>query len=202
MTNGIFERHRKAGVALAAFGTIALIASAAQARDTDYKLAIADVVQNAEYRGRLGTEVAFYFGNQRGPGGENLGEYVANEKTNAFNKSDETACRWAMLSALLKLKQRAKKLGADAVVNVVSYYKKDEFVSDGQFDCHAGTFTAAVALKGTMIKAGAAAPSPAPTIAKGRDPVPTKSKPATSAGQGNKNGSPGDGGVLGLGVVQ
>jgi uncharacterized protein YbjQ (UPF0145 family) len=139
--------------ALLAIAITLAAAPAAQARDTDYKLRIDDVLQNAEYKGRLGDDVAFSFGNQR-VGGESLGEYTANEKTNSFGKSDETACRWAMLSALLKLKQRAKQLGGDAVVNIVSYYKKVTFASASQYECHAGGIIAGVALKGTVVKLG------------------------------------------------
>ena len=187
--------------ALLAVAITLAVVPAAQARDTDYKLKIDDVLQNAEYKARLGDDVTFSFGNQR-VGGESLGEYTANEKANSFGKSDETACRWAMLSALLKLKQRAKQLGGDAVVNIVSYYKKGEFSSTTEFDCHAGALIAGVALRGTVIKRGAPAivatapASPAPTKAKAKAPT-TSSKSTTSKGStGN------DGGGLGLGVMQ
>src|SRR5689334_8138013 len=91
------------GAWLLALAIVLSGAPPAEARDTDYKLRIDDVLQNAEFRTKLGDDVTFSFGNQR-VGGESLGEYVANEKTNSFGKSDEKACRWAMLSALLKLK--------------------------------------------------------------------------------------------------
>ena len=74
---------------------------------------------------------------------------VSNRKTNAANKSDEEACRWAALSALLAFQKNAKERGANAVVDIVSYYKKNEFRSATNFECFAGSFVAGVALKGT-----------------------------------------------------
>ena len=40
----------------------------------------------------------------------------------------------------------------NAVVNIQSYYKKREFVSQTEYQCGAGTFVAGVALKGTLVK--------------------------------------------------
>jgi uncharacterized protein YbjQ (UPF0145 family) len=77
---------------------------------------------------------------------------VVNPKTNAANKTDEVACQWVMLSALIDLQARAKRVGADSIVGIESYYKKVPFSSDKEFECHAGAFTAGVALRGKMVK--------------------------------------------------
>ena len=76
--------------------------------------------------------------------------YVTNRKTNSVGKPDDVACRWAMLSALIELRDTARKLHANAVINVVSYYKKNVASSDTQYECHAGNIIAGVALKGTV----------------------------------------------------
>jgi hypothetical protein len=131
------------------------LCSAAQARDTEYKLKIDEVLQNPEYRGKLGDTVAFYFGNQPAPHvGKSFGEFVTNKKTNSFGKPDEEACRWVMLSALLELRDRAWKMGGNAVTNIVSYFKKDTASSESVYECHAGAFVAGVALRGTVVKLG------------------------------------------------
>lgn len=141
---------------IAALGAMT-IASDAHARDTEYNLPIAEAIQDAELRTNLGNEVAFYFSGQPNPPiAKSFGEYVTNKKTNAFGKPDLVACRWAMLSALLQLRDRAKQLGADAVINIVSYYKKDATASATNYVCHAGAVVAGVALKGTFVKTGAA----------------------------------------------
>jgi uncharacterized protein YbjQ (UPF0145 family) len=81
-----------------------------------------------------------------------MGSGVSNRKTNAANKSDEEACRWAALSVLKEFQESAKKRGANAVVDIVSYYKKNEFKSASNYECYAGAFVAGVALKGTYAK--------------------------------------------------
>ena len=125
----------------------------AEARDTQYKLKIAEVLNNPAFKPKLGDDVAFYFGNQKSAAvAESYGEWVTNRKTNSAGKADEEACRWAMLSALVELRERAKKLNANAVTNIVSYYKKNTFSSDAEYECHAGAVVAGVALKGTVVK--------------------------------------------------
>ena len=121
----------------------------AAARDTELHLGIADVL--AEYKDQLGGDIAFYFGNQPSPPvKQKFDAYVTNRKTNSVGKPDDTACRWAMLSALIELRDRARKLGANAVIDIVSYYKKDTASSDTQYECHAGNIIAGVALRGTV----------------------------------------------------
>lgn len=130
---------------------VVLSSGSALARDTKYLLKIADVLAMPE-AGRLDPNIKFYFGTGKGPQGEPRGEAVANAKTNAANKSDEEACRWVMISALLELQKKAKAVGATAVVGIESYYKKVVFSSETEFECHAGAIMAGVALRGQLIK--------------------------------------------------
>lgn len=125
----------------------------AQARDTKHLLSISEGIATQDAEARLDGKVRFYFGNQSHPKVlSTLGSDFTNRKTNAFGKSDEKACNWAFLSALVQLEKRAAELGANAVVNIVSYYKKNVFSSDSQFECHAGALMAGVALKGDFVK--------------------------------------------------
>src|SRR4051812_16986297 len=127
----------------------ATFATPALARDTVYKLKLADVLAMPEAKGKLDKSVAFYLAGAKRPMVvETLGEGVTNKKTNGMGKSDEFGCKWAALSALIALQETAKKKGANAVVDIVSYYKKNEFKSARDFECHAGTFVVGVALKG------------------------------------------------------
>lgn len=133
--------------------TALLSAQHAQARDTEYHLKIDAVMKDPDYPTAVGNDVAFFFATQNSPViDRSLGEFVTNRKTNSFGKPDEDACRWAMLSALKELRERAISLGGDAVVNIVSYYKKNVAASETDYECHAGGFVAGVALKGTVIK--------------------------------------------------
>ena len=123
----------------------------APARNTIHKLIIANFMANPEYAGRL-EGVSFFFGDQPHPVvDENFGEYRTNKKTNAFNKTDEAACEWAMLSAMLSLHQRAQSLGANAVIDIKSNYKNNEESSATEYTCGAGALMAGVALIGTFV---------------------------------------------------
>ncbi len=125
----------------------------ALARDTRHMYPINAALKTPASEGKLGTGVAFYFGKQAHPTvAQNLGEYTANRKTNAANKSDQEACDWVFLSALLALRDRALQEGGDAVINIKSFYKKNEVVSDSEYECHAGGMLSGVALQGTVVK--------------------------------------------------
>jgi uncharacterized protein YbjQ (UPF0145 family) len=124
------------------------------ARDTKLLLPIATAMEGANNaKEKLSGSVKFFFGNQPHPQVlTKLGTDVSNLKTNAFGKSDETACNWVFLSAMIALDKRAQQLGANAVVNIVSYYQKIEMSSPTEFECHAGAVIAGVALKGDFVK--------------------------------------------------
>jgi uncharacterized protein YbjQ (UPF0145 family) len=129
------------------------VAWPAFARDTKYLLPIAAALEAKDAKEKLDGSVKFYFGDQPTPTIiTKLGTDVTNQKTNAFGKSDERACNWVFLSAMIQLEKRAKQLGANAVVNIVSYYRKDVMSSPTEFECHAGTVIAGVALRGEFVK--------------------------------------------------
>ena len=125
----------------------------AHAADRKVMLPIADAMSAPETQEKLDSSIKYYFGNQKTPKVlKKLGKDASNKKTNAFGKSDEAACQWAFLSAMLSLEQRAKELGANAVVNIVSNYKKVEMSSETEYECHAGALMAGVALKGEFVR--------------------------------------------------
>ncbi|OGB23121.1 MAG: excinuclease ATPase subunit [Burkholderiales bacterium RIFCSPLOWO2_02_FULL_57_36] len=131
------------------------VAWPAHARDTKHMLPIASAMQVSDAQEKLDGSIRFFFGKQKAPKVlAKLGSDISNRKTNAFGKSDEVACNWAFLSALIALEKRAQALGANAVVNIVSYYKRNEMSSPTEFECHAGGIMAGVALKGDFVKIG------------------------------------------------
>jgi hypothetical protein len=129
----------------------ALVMTVSHARDTRLKLPIKDAMETAAAQEKLGTDVKFVFGSAPA-GAKTLGTYVSNKKTNFANKSDKEGCEWAFLSAMISLKQRALAEGGNAVVNIQSYYKKNEFTSATEYECGAGAFVGGVALRGTVAK--------------------------------------------------
>lgn len=130
-----------------------LACTPAMARDTEYKVPLAEVLEMPEAQGKLDGTVKFYLAGQSTPAViQKLGEDVSNRKTNGVGKEDRFGCKWAALSALIALQDKAKSLGANAVVDIVSYYKKSTFSSPTDFECHAGAMVIGVALKGTYAK--------------------------------------------------
>lgn len=127
-----------------------LLPHTVHARDSQLRLPVAEVLDPAYHQGKLDGSVQFYFADQATPPVRaQRGEGVANRKTNAANKSDREACRWVMLSALIALQDAAKDRGANAVINIQSYYKKHEFASSSEYECGAGALLAGVTLTGT-----------------------------------------------------
>ncbi len=116
-------------------------------------LPFATLLDSPEARSKLDGSVQFFLAGQATPNiVERKGEGVTNKKTNGFNKDVTTGCQWAALSALIALQQSAKQLGANAVVDIVSYYKKNTFSSATEYECHDGAFVTGVALKGIYAK--------------------------------------------------
>jgi uncharacterized protein YbjQ (UPF0145 family) len=125
----------------------------AHARDDKLMFPIAPALEAKDAKEKLDGSVKFYFGDQQTPKIlTKLGTDVTNQKTNAVSKSDERACNWVFLSAMIQLDKRAKQLGANAVVNIVSYYQKNVMSSPTEFECHAGNIIAGVALRGEFVK--------------------------------------------------
>lgn len=136
--------------------TTALLLSAlpglSQARDTALYLPFDKVVQQMLTEKKLDGSIKFYLAGVQPRGKVSVVSpaAVTNKKTNAFNKSDEAACEWALQSALLTLQDAARKVSANAVTNIASYYKKNERKDAATYECHAGAVIAGVALKGDL----------------------------------------------------
>lgn len=123
---------------------------AAQAADRMSMNSFKAAVDAGKAEGKLDGSVKFYLAGT-GPKGKVLkANAVTNRKTNAFGKDDDKACEWAAMSALISLQEAAKQAGANAVINIVSYYKKNVNKSTTQYECHAGGVIAGVALRGDL----------------------------------------------------
>ncbi len=130
-----------------------LLTTQAHSRDTKHMMSIAEALETADYKEKLNPNIALYFGDQSHPKIiKSFGNFPTNKKTNSFNKSDETACQWVMLSALLALQARAEREGGNAIINIASYYKKNIVKSTTEFECHAGGFMTGAALTGEVVK--------------------------------------------------
>lgn len=126
---------------------------AAEARKSDLKLSIEEAMASADAKDKLGSDIKFFFGKQKTPKIlEQFGEASTMKNTNAFNKSDEAACQWAFLSAMIALKERAEKEGANAVVNIRTRNTHIDNSSSTEYECSAGNVVARVSLTGKFVK--------------------------------------------------
>lgn len=129
------------------------LAGPALARDTVLQIPLADVLEMPEAKDKLDGSVKFFLAGAPTPEVlKRLGTDTSNQKTNGVGKSDEFGCKWAILSALIQFQRSAKRQDANAVVDLASYYKKNEVKNPATIECHAGAVVIGAALKGTYAK--------------------------------------------------
>jgi hypothetical protein len=127
-------------------------AQAADARDDKYMLPIKAALESTEARAKPDGSVKFFFGKEAAPQVvSKLGQVTFHGKANTRRSDDVKACNAAFLAALVDFEKRAKKVGANAVVNIISYYKNVEMSSPTEFECHAGAAAHAI-LRGDLVK--------------------------------------------------
>lgn len=133
--------------------SLAVFSTNSFARDDIGSYSIETALNSEVAKAKLGTDIKFYFGEQKHPKVlSDFGEFKTNKKTNAFNKTDEEACDWVFLSAMIALKDRAVKEGGNAVIDIKSNYKNNLTSSEETFQCGAGTMVAGVALTGKVVQ--------------------------------------------------
>ena len=136
---------------LTAVLSLAGVASA-QAADEMHDFNFQDAVSRAVADGTLDGSVKFYLAGTRSGGKVIQKGLVTNKKTNGFAKSAESSCDHVLRSALIQFQNTAKAKGANAVTNIVSYYKANETKSSTTYQCAKGMAVAGVALKGDLAK--------------------------------------------------
>jgi hypothetical protein len=143
----------KSWIAAAAI-TLSALPGVSQARDTTHYLPFDAVITQMTQEGKIDGSVKFYLAGVQPKGKITVISpgAVTNKKTNAFNKTDPEACNWVVQSAILQLQEAAKKVNANAVTNIVSFYKSVERKDPSTYECHAGAIMAGVALKGDLSK--------------------------------------------------
>jgi hypothetical protein len=146
--------NKLAAVAGAATMTALLVtAPVADARDTLQKFPIEAALAKAQASGQLAAGVKLFFGTQKhAKPTAQLGPARTNKKTNFFNKTDQEGCEWAFLSSMITLTQYAQRVGGNAVVNIRSNYKNNEFSSETEYQCGAGNVTGGTAFVGDVVK--------------------------------------------------
>ena len=140
--------------ALAAAGVAALLlAPAAQARDDRMLFDIGPVLQGPLGKDRFDDTVQFYWSEQPYPQPTATFDIQTSERR-AFapTRTEQQACEVAFVEALAALRDHAKDVGGNAVVDIKSIYKNREFRSETEFECRGGYVVTTVALEGRVVK--------------------------------------------------
>lgn len=134
--------------------SFAIAAPSAIAADKRVELPLQELLDSPQAKeAGIDGSVRFYLAGQAHPAvASRMGEDVSNKKTNGVGKSDVESCRWVALSVLKAFQEGAKARGANAVIDITSYFKKNEFKSATNYECYAGNIMSGVALKGTYAK--------------------------------------------------
>lgn len=117
-------------------------------------LSFQHAVDQATQSGKLDGSVKFYLAGNTPPGEVTVvnDNVTSSRKTNAFGKSTQETCDWAMQSVLIALQNSARSAGANAVVDIVSNYNNVVHSDPQNFECHKGFLMSGVAVKGKLAK--------------------------------------------------
>ena len=136
-----------------ALASVALFAAApAQADDAVTNHSIEAVTARPEYAAEI-SGVRFFFADAPHPAVARTIEEDARTsvRTRKLGRSNEEACQWVMLSALIQLRDHAQAVGGNAVINIRSNWRNQEWPSRTEYQCAAGFLMAGVALKGDVV---------------------------------------------------
>ncbi|MDP4076784.1 excinuclease ATPase subunit [Acidovorax sp. A1169] len=136
---------------------LALLSAATVAHAREEKaslLPLEETVARGIREGKLDGSVTFHLSGAPAPQGTAtpLGEEYLHRRTSNIGKELVFACHWAALSGLIALQENAKKRGANAVVDLHSFYKEKTVKDPVHFECNQSSYQTVVAFKGTYVR--------------------------------------------------
>lgn len=139
---------------LAIAALLAAVPVASQAADKTAHLSFDNAVKSATASGKLDGSVKFYLAGNTPAGHVDVvnDNITTHKKTNAFGKSSQVSCDWAMASALISLQAAAKAAGANAVTDIVSMQDGQEYRDPQNYECRVGFLMSDVELKAKLAK--------------------------------------------------
>jgi uncharacterized protein YbjQ (UPF0145 family) len=134
--------------AIAAFAAAVSLSSLAIAADETVNMPIKDGLEAGKHtKNTIADDIKLYFGKQKTPAvGKKMWEGSTTQKS--MRKSQKEHCETAFVSAILRLQDRARKEGGNAVVGIVSGGNND---SASEYTCTSGRVTGSVTLRGTVV---------------------------------------------------
>lgn len=120
--------------------------------DSLVKYPIKDSMEIEKVKNLFDNDISFYWGNSpHAKVTKKFGSFKTSKRTNGFGKAQSQSCAWAMASSLVALRDRARREGGNAVINIVSNIKNHEESSQTEYSCLAGRVVVNVALKGDVV---------------------------------------------------
>jgi hypothetical protein len=130
-----------------------LVPSSVAARNVEYTLPMDEVLRMPAAERELDGQVRFYLSGQSHTQVVlRHSEEVVTAKIRGAGEEEIETCKRAALKALVHYQSKARKMGANAIIDMVSYFDAKPFMSPAQYECHAGSRTVVVVFKGSYAK--------------------------------------------------
>lgn len=159
---------------IAAIGVLVATLPLSAFAKNEAQLHVADeVIRHPSVQQLIGKDLRLVYGVDKNathlPAGALLGELQVEGRTSPhyqdgprrFEKGDLRACREAMRTAIGELVLQAKRLGANALIDVQSSYEGHVLDHDSAYECHVGYTRVVVGLRAKAVRTVAAAASKA-----------------------------------------
>jgi uncharacterized protein YbjQ (UPF0145 family) len=143
----------QAGIRVAVFSGLLACAFGAAARNVEYTLPIDEVLRMPEAQRELDGSVRFYLqGQDHSAIVYRHSDEVARGNIRGAGEQEVESCKRAALKVLVHYQETARKMGANAIVDMVSLFNERPFVSRSQYECHAGSRSVVVIFRGAYAK--------------------------------------------------
>jgi uncharacterized protein YbjQ (UPF0145 family) len=132
---------------------VLLTATPAAARDDAINVfQVAPAVERPEFQNQT-NGIRFYFAGQSHPGVVRRvqNDVTTSQRARKHGREAEEACQWAMMNALIRLRDAAQNAGANAVINIRSNWDNNAWSNGTEYQCAIGHLMAGVALKGDLV---------------------------------------------------
>ena len=123
------------------------------ARNVQYTLPMDEVMRMPAAEQELDGQVRFYLSGQAHTAVVmRHHDEVVTAKIRGAGEEEIETCKRAALKALVQYQAKARKMGANAIIDIVSYFDEQPYMSPSQYECHAGSRTVVVVFKGSYAK--------------------------------------------------
>ena len=139
------------GLITSVIATLCIFTATVDARNITHMMLISNAMESSDVPEKPSGSIKFVFGTDKAPKVKTITNQRLVRKVSLRASNNVTACNQAFMSILAAFEQKAKEMGANAVVNIVSSYGRQQMASATHFECHEGSGYMAVALRGDFV---------------------------------------------------